>query len=288
MNITDLINEYTALGNDQPTTTATTTTPEPVAVDQISSAPEPVQWFYRDGRLFTGEVDPTCKRQVQQVTGKVTCPYCHGFGTGYYARSCMSCLGYGQVTRKGVTVYTKAQLNLLNAQEERKQRAKEERAQRQREETDRALQEEIPEWGTWAAKFQPGTFGHDVMATIRKKGKFSDRQVAALRKAYDRECKGDGLRAQWAKENAASQHVGTVGDRSQFTLTIKAVTPSKFYEGWWYLMVDGDGNQFIYSGSADLGEKGDTTTFTATIKEHRVEKNDQTKRTKLSRPRVNK
>lgn len=88
---------------------------------------------------------------------------------------------------------------------------------------------------------------------------------------------------------APSEHVGTVGQRMTFEGVIKSVTTferrrfSYYDSGVGYLTrVSVDGNEVVYFGQ--LGEKGATVKFVATVKEH-GEYNGR-KQTVVSRPKV--
>ena len=91
-------------------------------------------------------------------------------------------------------------------------------------------------------------------------------------------------------ERAKSQHVGTVGERRDFTLTIKSTSERTSIYGYntpkvqhFTVLRDGD-NVFTYYGSIKLGEVGSVVTFKATIKAHGEYKG--TKQTQLTRAKV--
>ena len=88
---------------------------------------------------------------------------------------------------------------------------------------------------------------------------------------------------------APSEHIGQVGSRMTFEGMIKSVTTffrrrvSYYDSGVGYLTrVSVDGNEVVYFGQ--LGEKGDTVKFVATVKEH-GEYNGR-KQTVVSRPKI--
>jgi len=66
------------------------------------------------------------------------------------------------------------------------------------------------------------------------------------------------------------RHVSTVGQREVFTLTINKLMELEGMYGISYIhiMTDENGNTFVYKGSKELGEVGDTVTMKATVKEH--------------------
>lgn len=76
-----------------------------------------------------------------------------------------------------------------------------------------------------------------------------------------------------AQRNApasSGRHVSTVGQREEFTLTINKLMEMDGIYGITYIHIctDADGNAFVYKGSTELGEQGDTVTVKATVKEH--------------------
>lgn len=88
-------------------------------------------------------------------------------------------------------------------------------------------------------------------------------------------------------QNAASGHLGAVGDKLTMTITVERiiVLESKFY-GNSYITIarDEQGNIISYKGLTDIGNKGDTLTIKATVKEHTVYKG--VKQTVIQRPKV--
>lgn len=101
--------------------------------------------------------------------------------------------------------------------------------------------------------------------------------------------------AERAAKNANCKHVGTVGERRQFDLTVKFTTGFDAQFGYTYVQVmeDADGNVLVYKGSSPImvrhadgcsqvGDKGDKVSFKATIKAHDFREN--VPQTILSRP----
>jgi len=128
-----------------------------------------------------------------------------------------------------------------------------------------------------------------LAADLRECGGLSDKQTEIVRKALanqerfaaERAAKTAQLRA---ADAATSQHIGTVGERTNFELTLTWV---KYFEGTFgatYIhgLKDAAGNVVIYKGSKCLGQKGDTVKVKATIKEHG--ERDGVKQTVISRP----
>lgn len=116
-------------------------------------------------------------------------------------------------------------------------------------------------------------------------GGLSDKQTEIVRNALVRQEQFTAERkAKFAAQDAGSQHIGTVGKREVFTVTINWV---KYFEGTFgatYIhgLKDAAGNIVIYKGSKSLGEKGATVTVKATVKEHG--ERDGVKQTIISRP----
>jgi hypothetical protein len=120
-------------------------------------------------------------------------------------------------------------------------------------------------------------------------GGLSDKQTEIVRNALTRQAQFVADRkAKFAADNATlaatAQHIGTVGQREFFTLTIQWV---KYFEGafgatYIHGLKDAAGNVVIYKGSKCLGEKGATVTVKATVKEHG--ERDGVKQTIITRP----
>lgn len=111
-----------------------------------------------------------------------------------------------------------------------------------------------------------------VLAMIER----GEARVAERAKAREDARQADADKSGW---------IGTVGERRDFTLTIRMVVEIEGMYGYSYLHVmhDADGNVVVYKGSNQLGKKGDTVTVKATIKEH--DTRDGVKQTKISRPK---
>jgi hypothetical protein len=90
--------------------------------------------------------------------------------------------------------------------------------------------------------------------------------------------------AKRAAEAEASGWIGTVGERRDFTLTIRHIHTMEGQYGTSYLHIlnDAQGNVVIYKGTKILGGKTETLNVKATIKEHG--ERDGVKQTKIARP----
>jgi hypothetical protein len=120
---------------------------------------------------------------------------------------------------------------------------------------------------------------------LKECGGLSDKQTEIVRNALARqEVFVAQRKTKFAAADANSQHIGTVGERTTFELTLNWV---KYFEGafgatYIHGLKDAAGNVVIYKGSKCLGEKGATVKVKATIKEHG--ERDGVKQTVISRP----
>ena len=126
---------------------------------------------------------------------------------------------------------------------------------------------------------------HKLAADLDECGGLSDKQTDIVRNALARQATFVAERkTKFAAQDASSQHIGIVGKREVFTLTINWV---KYFEGafgatYIHGLKDAAGNVVIYKGSKCLGEKGASVTVKATVKEHGDR--DGVKQTIISRP----
>lgn len=124
-----------------------------------------------------------------------------------------------------------------------------------------------------------------LAADLDECGGLSDKQTEIVRKALaNQERFAAERKAKFAAADAGSQHIGTVGERTNLELTLNWV---KYFEGafgatYIHGLKDAAGNVVIYKGSKCLGEKGATVKVKATIKEHG--ERDGVKQTVISRP----
>jgi hypothetical protein len=129
-------------------------------------------------------------------------------------------------------------------------------------------------------------------------GKLSPKQSEAVIKGIDARA---ARKAEWADKKVAldanRQHLGTVGEKINLTLTIGhiVVLHGMYGTSYIYIMEDADKNTVIYKGNSTVvgwtpeGQprgKGDTLTITATIKEHGVR--EGVKQTIIQRPKASK
>ena len=121
-------------------------------------------------------------------------------------------------------------------------------------------------------------------------GGLTEKQAQAVRNVM---AKREERKAEFRTRDMASQHIGTVGERRDFTLTITFITEfnTQFGITTVYGLRDADNNVVIYKGTTCLWNanktkpaiKGEEVTFKATIKEHG--ERDGVKQTILARPK---
>lgn len=126
-------------------------------------------------------------------------------------------------------------------------------------------------------------------AGIQTFGGLTEKQALAVRSII---AKNAERKAQYRAEALTKVHVGTVGERRDFDLTVKFTTSydTQFGTTWVFVMEDAEGNVVVYKGSAwlynaakNMVEKGDTVSLKATIKEHG--ERDGVKQTIIARPK---
>lgn len=138
-----------------------------------------------------------------------------------------------------------------------------------------------------------GNFGEvllEMREAIEEWGGLTDRQTdlvrRALARAEERVAKANQRREERiATERATSQHVGTVGERRDFTLTVNKVFSFEGQYGFTYINIckDAAGNVIVYKGSNNF-EEGETLTVKATIKAH--DERDGIAQTLIARPKI--
>ena len=109
----------------------------------------------------------------------------------------------------------------------------------------------------------------DIVGKLVKYGSISEKQQAFIGTLLAKIAARPVIDAARAAERGNSQHVGAVGERRDFTLTVKAVPSFDTAYGTMYVHIcrDDAGNVVIYKGK-EIAEKGQTITLKATIKAH--------------------
>jgi len=94
--------------------------------------------------------------------------------------------------------------------------------------------------------------------------------------------------AELEAKRSKSSHVGQAGDRIDITATITVVKAVDGFYGISYFTIleNSKGDVFKYVGSAELGEKGQTITMKATVKDHT--EYDGVDQTVINRPKLSK
>jgi len=132
--------------------------------------------------------------------------------------------------------------------------------------------------------FDKGGFWASLAEAYEQWGSLTAGQEAAVARilAQDASRKSERLAA-----DAGSTHVGTVGTRQDWTLTLQGrfEYDTDFGTTYGHVFKDADGNVVIYKGSTRLpGERGDTLTLKATVKGH--DARDGIAQTLISRPKM--
>jgi hypothetical protein len=127
----------------------------------------------------------------------------------------------------------------------------------------------------------PRTFALELVGRLDNGYALSERQIEAFKKII----------ADTAAK-AASVHVGTVGERTELTLTTDKKIPLESTRGGYgwheaprfiHLLHDVSGNRVVYFGSSEaLGAEGETATVRATVVEHG--EREGVRQTKIQRP----
>ena len=114
-------------------------------------------------------------------------------------------------------------------------------------------------------------------------GGLTERQGLAVRNIL---AKSAERKAQYRAEALTKVHVGAVGERRDFDLTIKFVTSFETQFGTTFVNIceDADANVVVYKGSNLLGGKGEKVQVKATIKAH--DHRDGVAQTIISRPKA--
>jgi hypothetical protein len=248
-------------------------------------------------QLFTREGSTDFRAAPGERVGSVwrSCGRCGGAG-GYQGWPGFTCYDCGGACGAYVStsLYTAEELITLNARRDalraKKQavrQAADAKAAAKRDEAQRAATADLVARGLGeAAALACGIAGGrdvDLIRDLVEKHAIyglSIAQFALLERVLSQ-------RTDRKAADAGSRHVGTVGERRDWTLTLQGrfqyetdygVTHGHVYR-------DADDNVVIYKGSTRLdGERGDTVTLKATVKAHTDR--EGVKQTMLSRPKV--
>lgn len=252
--------------------------------------------FTRTGDEFNGEVGSDDKgRPVRYVS--VACDRCcvvngqrlwiMGTENGQpYSRTgfdCWTCGNTGVRGERKERLYTAKELERVNkaaATREAKRQAAAVQAAAERADREAAYRAQNADFFAKISTLCTGNgsdFWDELAASLLLALKSpSERQIALV--------EGEIAKRQ---QNASSAFFGEVGQRMTITLTVERVITleSQFYGTTWITVGrTPEGNVVTYKGKTDLGNKGDTTTVTATIKGHTTYK--EIRQTEIQRPKV--
>jgi hypothetical protein len=131
---------------------------------------------------------------------------------------------------------------------------------------------------------------HDMVSKLIKYGTISEKQVAFIKNLVDRIANRATVEAEHAvkraEQAAISKHVGTVGERIDFELTVCFATSfeTQFGTMFVHVMNDAAGNVVVYKGSNEIGKRGEALKVKATIKKH--DSREGVAQTLIARPKV--
>ena len=252
--------------------------------------------FTRQGDEFTGEVETNCAGKAIRYV-PIPCDRCHvingqrlwvmGTENGRpYSKTGFECWTCGNTGVRGTRkerLYTESELARVNktAATRADRKAEADRIAREQAEAARAAKD---------AGFRAEN-AQFIAKLSSLDGEFWDgfRESFLTRAIAPTERQIGLVEAEIAKraQNAASGHLGAIGDKLTMTIAVERiiVLESKFY-GTNYITIarDEQGNIISYKGLTDIGNKGDTLTIKATVKEHTVYKG--VKQTVIQRPKV--
>lgn len=123
------------------------------------------------------------------------------------------------------------------------------------------------------------SFLRDMIQNLAQWGNLSARQLEAVESCFAVIDRTEAARAN-------SQYVGAVGDKITLTITVERiiVLESQFGANYITIARDEQGNAITYKGKTDIGNKGDTNTVKASVKEHTVY--NGIKQTVIQRPKL--
>ena len=132
-----------------------------------------------------------------------------------------------------------------------------------------------------------GEFYYNMQGSLSEWGRLTKGQEQAvlrmIEQAHERIAAREAAKAEKA---ATAKHIGTVGERRDFDLSIKFVTSfeTQFGTTVVHVMEDADANVVVYKGSRQIGDKGAQIVIKATIKAH--DYRDGVAQTIISRPKA--
>ena len=126
----------------------------------------------------------------------------------------------------------------------------------------------------------------DIVGKLIRYGSISEAQTNFVRKLLAQIDARAQRQAEYMARHGGSDHVGVIGDRHQFRVTIRFVKgfETMFGMSFIHVMDDAQGNVIVYKGSKELGEKGASLSLVATVAEHG--EREGIKQTVIKRPKV--
>ncbi len=248
------------------------------------------QFFFR-----SGEIADSLKVQTRQnrhfIVTQDVCQRCGGEGgwRGWPGYTCFRCCGERFEAPRETPVYDAETLAKLVATQEKrdakkaaKQAAKIARETEALDAAKAAFETSQPGLIAWARE-QKSDFHQSLVEQFDGRGSLSEAQVSTLLRSRQQ---ASERAAKVAQQAAISDHVGVIGDRHQFALTIRFVKgfESAFGMLFIHVMDDQQGNVIVYKGSKELGEKGQSLSLVATVSEHG--EREGIKQTIIKRPKV--
>ena len=251
-------------------------------------------WFTRYGTKHEGHVSAiNLAKGTAEYSYVAKCSRCGGAGgsdkwkfTGW---TCFECGGNGKGGLRTEKLYSAERLAKLNVAQEKRdalRMAKQQVAQAIRDAEAKAKRAEFlatnqPLVDAMRAYASSDTFLADLLEKFEQYGTMSEAQVTAARTAADR------TKAR-LEARAASQFVGTIGKRQDFSITVEHVIQLEAFNSWsaapsMYLCRDDRGNRIVYKGTGEFPRKGGTGKIKATIKDHTEYKGEQ--QTVIARPK---
>lgn len=115
-------------------------------------------------------------------------------------------------------------------------------------------------------------------------GGLTEKQEAAVRASFARMDERAAARLLEAGTPSTSKHMGMVGKRAQFGLTLKEQYHVRSYDFWVNKFEDSDGNRFDYVGTKFEADIDAPLTIRATVKSH--EERDGVKLTRINRLKI--
>jgi hypothetical protein len=222
-------------------------------------------------------------------TRERSCGRCGGAGgsdkwahTGW---TCYECGGVGYRGTETIKLYTREQLDKLNAAQTKRTAKRlavaEAKAAEQRAAADFVRADFEAIHGEILARAEQYAERSDFIADVTAKARgycsMSDGQAKALRAAVERIEAAD-----WAK--AASRHIGKIGERFTASVVVERVADysrPKFGATWinetvWIVtMRDGDNCAIVSKSPSFHAKRGDRLTIAATVKEHAEFRDEQ-------------